>query len=169
MGFPKYIGTIPDIFTPAVTVESPGYVYITVRINKSASRRNVYWHLVDPAFSLLELGFEWGSNRLTHISVPLYKGVIGDTKEVLPQHEKGEPTFDVPSLGFSGESKGAAPEVIKQEGRIQLDRSGPDLHIRLGSGSIRRVFSCQDQLIYGFGDSGELELISLSGRAALLK
>lgn len=166
---PKYDHIIPDAFTPEVTVESPGYPYITVRVNKSHILRNVYWHLVEPTFSLLELGFEWTSKRLTHISVPLYKGSINQAEDVLPQSERGEPVFDLFGLGFSAEFKDRVPEVVKCEGRIQLNRSGHDLYIRLGAGAVQRVISCQQEVVYGFSESKELVLICLPNKALLLK
>jgi hypothetical protein len=154
---------------PEVTVEAPGYPYIAVRINKSRALRNVYWHLVDSAFSLLELGFEWSSKRLTHISIPLYKGAINQTEDVLPQSDPGEPVFDLIGLGFSVDFKDPVSEVIKCEGRIQLNRSGHDLHIRLCPGILKRTVICRQKVIYGFSESNELALICLPKKALLLK
>jgi hypothetical protein len=157
---PRCTQLIADRFVPAITVENPGYVYITVRINKSFGERHVYWHLTDPAFSLLELGFEWPAGRLTAISVPLFKGAIGEALTV-PGAVRGEPLFDLHELGFDSAGQDLAPPVIKNKGRISLHQSGEDLDIVLDESPLVRSFSCYDKVIYGLNAEDRLSFIRL--------
>jgi hypothetical protein len=166
---PKLEEVAPDVFAPSVIVEMSGYVYITVRIHKSLSARNVYWHLVDPIFSLLELGFEMSSRRLTHISIPVFKGPISTKKYILPACTRGDPLFNMKEMALAHEQATSAPEVIKHQGRISLNRSGDDIDILLENSNIMQVICCQDKVAYGFNVDGRLCLIRLCGQAADLQ
>ena len=157
---PRCVQHIPDRFVPAITVENPGYAYITVRINKSLKERNVYWHLVDPRFSLLELGFEWSTGRLTAINVPLFKGAVGEAM-AMPDSVRGEPLFDLKELGFASAIQELAPQVIKTSGRISLHQSGQDLDIVLHESPLARALNSCDRLIYGLNAQDRLCLIRL--------
>jgi hypothetical protein len=76
--YPRLLRTSPEQFTAEVVAERKGY--ITVRIGKNPRALNLYWQLVDPTFSLLELGFEWPSGRLVHCSVPLFNGEVEEDR-----------------------------------------------------------------------------------------
>lgn len=161
---PKYARIGRDDFRPVLTVEAPGYPYITVRVNKSIKAEHVYWHLVDPTFSLLELGFERSSGRLTHISMPLFKGEIGEADYVIPDCTQGEPVFE---LDFALQDA-KRTDVVKAEGRIALNRSGKDLDIVLARSPVSSCVCCQRILVYGFDTDQRLCLIRLRHQADTL-
>ncbi len=74
--FPKLARVSSDKYEAVVNVEWKGY--ITVAIDRNPRATNLYWQLVDPVFSLLELGFEHPSGRLVKCAVPLFNGEVED-------------------------------------------------------------------------------------------
>jgi len=161
---PQYDDIAPDVFTPIVTVETLRFVYITVRIGKSIRAKHVYWHLVEPSFSLLELGFEVSSRRLTAISVPVFKGRIGTTHHVLPTYTGGDPLFDMKEMVLNLERNDVVPDVLKSPGRISLTQSGEDIDILLADTQIARAICCNHKITYGFNGDKRLCLIRLHGQ-----
>ena len=120
---PRLLRTSSDQFTAEVVVERKGY--ITANIGRNPRALNLYWQLVDPTFSLLELGFEWPSGRLMHCAVPLFNGQVEEHKaRGLLNAVPAAPFFDLslwpPNVS---ESKGNRSHHIEQPGRIRLLKS----------------------------------------------
>jgi hypothetical protein len=72
--FPTLARISGEPYEAVITAEWKGY--ITVRIGMNPRAVNLYWQLVDPEFSLLELGFESPSGRLVACSVPLFNAEV---------------------------------------------------------------------------------------------
>src|SRR6202521_1815973 len=71
--------------------------------------------------SLLELGFEWPSGRLTHCAVPLFNGEVEDCQtETLPNAPPGTPFFDLSPWAVKVSNPAARGNHVEQPGRIRL-------------------------------------------------
>ena len=79
--FPKLARVSNDKYEAVVNVERKGY--ITVAIARNPRATNLYWQLVDPVFSLLELGFEHPSGRLVKCAVPFFDGRLRISRRTL--------------------------------------------------------------------------------------
>jgi hypothetical protein len=160
---PKLLRTSSDQFTAEVVVEWKGY--ITVRIGRNPRAVNLYWQLVDPKFSQLELGFESPSGRLMACSVPLFNGEVEEQKargflNAVP----GTPFFDLslwpPNVS---ETKGNRSHHIEQPGRIRLLKDENLLLIVIKDDPPLKSVLYADKLICNFGENGELLALGLKG------
>jgi hypothetical protein len=160
MNGPKLVRIEPDRYSPVVKIESPSY--ITVRVSKSVHDPNVYWQLVDPTFSLLELGFDARSGRLVSCSVPLFNGNVGEHDEALGHAGlPGTPIFEMkPWTSLVG--AGEIPRgVLKTAGRIRLDRYSDALVINISAEATSTVVVSGGNFACCFGSEGRLQSISL--------
>ncbi len=119
-----------------------------------------YWQLVDPDFSLLEIGVDRESGRLTKISVPLYNGPIGVREGHLRQEDKkGLPCFNV-NL-WPRPSASMKDAFLENIGRIRIDVIDSEWwFITLFDDP--RVFSSRSGNSLWFGFNGRNELVQLA-------
>jgi hypothetical protein len=161
--FPRLLRVSNEQYRPEIIVESKGY--ITVRVGKSQEATHVYWQLVDPEFSLLQLGFEWPSGRLVHCSVPLFNGDV-ETIEGDPANEgvAGTPFFDLSRWPVRvTEGKKVSGDVIEESGRIRLQRSRNALSILAREGTQQRSVVYGGTVVCDFDRADELMALSLLG------
>jgi hypothetical protein len=117
--FPKLSRLSDDQHAAQITVKWKGY--ITAKIDWDFRSTNLYWQFVDPNFSLLELGFEWPSGRLTHCAVPLFNGEVEDChSETLPNAPPATPFFDPSPWAVQVSNPAARGNHLEQPGRIRL-------------------------------------------------
>ena len=92
---------------------------------------HVYWQLVDPKFSLIELGFEQSTGRLDHCSVPLFQGsTVRHSSKLAVLGRPGTPFFD------TSEWVSAGKKHLLTSGRIELHQYADALRIRLREGAL---------------------------------
>lgn len=165
--FPRLTGTTNSNYTAQITVESKGY--ITVRVAKDPRATNLYWQLVDPKFSLLELGFESPSGRLVHCSVPLFNGEVEDRRnESVPTATTGVPLFDLSPWPLRVTAREVRGNHLEQAGRIRLVSKDGGLSILSDETIPARNILYAEKLICGFSNSDELVAITLVGSYQLL-
>lgn len=159
--FPKLLRITNEMYQPEILVESKSY--ITVRIGKSLNEEHLYWQLVDPVFSLLQLGFELSTGRLVHCSVPLFNGEV-EAVEVQPLQSAvaGVPHFDVSAWPVK-ETKGKSGSVMEQPGRIRLRRSSNALAIVAQEVVCRRSVAYGETVVCHFDRADELIGLTLRG------
>lgn len=161
--YPQLVSTSKDRFTAEIVVEWKGY--ITARIGKDPRAVNLYWQLVDPKFSQLELGFESPSGRLVHCSIPLFNGEV--EKRNLPRCsncESGTPFFDLSLWSPDvSERKGNRSRHTEQAGRIRLCKSDDLLSIVIVDTQPFRSVLYADRVQCDFGLSGDLISLGLKG------
>jgi hypothetical protein len=161
--FPRLLRVTDEYYQPEIAVESKGY--ITVRVGKSQKATHVYWQLVDPVFSLLQLGFEWPSGRLVHCSVPLFKGDV----EILdadpaPGGTVGTPFFDLSKWPVRvTEGKDVSGNVIEESGQIRLQRSRNALSILARESTRQRSVVYGGTVVCDFDPYDELAALTLLG------
>lgn len=161
--YPRLLRTSREHFTAEIVVERKGY--ITARIGKNPHALNLYWKLVDPTFSLLELGFEWPSGRLVHCSVPLFNGEVEEAKAVSSSNRVlATPFFDLslwpPNVS---ESKGNRSHHIEQAGRIRLLKSDNLLTIVIKEGPTSQSLLYANEVVSNVAADGDLLAIGLKG------
>jgi len=159
---PKLSRLSNDQYTAQVTVEWKGY--ITAEIDWNFRATNLYWQLVDPKFSQLELGFEHPSGRLVKCAVPLFNGDVEDQRsEVLLSATPGTPFFDLSPWPLQVSEQEIHGNHIEQPGRIRLARKHNGLSIICRNNSPRRSVIYADSLVCDFGEGDELVAITLVG------
>ena len=160
--FPKLVQVSEAQYTPQVTVEGKGYVTVDIARNPRAT--NLYWQLVDPVFSLLEVGFEWPSGRLISFAVPLFKGEMEDQQtQPLPQATVGTPFFDLSPWSVDAGNPAARGNHLKQSGRIRLLKKQNGLSIICKDGPALRSVAYGGNLVCDFGGGDELMALGLVG------
>jgi hypothetical protein len=160
--FPKLLRGADDHSIPAINVESKGY--IMVRLGTPPGAMHVYWHLVDPLFSLLELGFEWPSGRLFDCSVPLFNGEVEDGGMGPPlEPTKGTPFFDLSEWSVDEGDRCARGNFLKQSGRLRVLRGMNAVSIVVKQSPRRRSLVCGESLICDFDKDDELCALTLLG------
>jgi hypothetical protein len=161
--FPKLVQVSDAQCSPEINVEGKGY--ITVDMGRNPRANNLYWQLVDPVFSLLELGFERPSGRLINCAVPLFKGEIEDCQtQILPNGTAGTPFFDLSPWPVDlPESGGNRGHHIKQAGRIRLLKSDGLLSIVIKDSHPFQSLLYAGKIICNFGKDGTLLSLGLKG------
>jgi hypothetical protein len=160
--FPELARVSNDGYEAAVHVEWKGY--ITVDIARNPRATNVYWQLVDPVFSLLELGFEHPSGRLVKCAVPLFNGEVEDQQtQPLPQATVGTPFFDLSPWSVDAANPAARGNHLEQSGRIRLLKKQNGLSIICKDGPTLRSVLYGEKLICEFGEGDELVALTLVG------
>jgi hypothetical protein len=160
--FPKLSRLSDDQHAAQITVEWKGY--ITAKIDWNLRATNVYWQLVDPVFSLLELGFEWPSGRLTHCAVPLFNGDVEDRQTESLQHAvQGTPLFDLSHWTVNSDNPAARSNHLEQSGRIRLMKKENGLSIICKDSPALRSVAYGGNLVCDFGEGDELVALSLVG------
>jgi hypothetical protein len=160
--FPKLARVSNDKYEEAVNVEWKGY--ITVDIARNPRATNVYWQLVDPVFSLLELGFEHPSGRLMNCAVPLFNGEVEDREiQSLPQATQGTPFFDLAPWLVNVSNPAARANHLEQSGRIRLTKKHGGLSIICKDSPTLRSVLYGEKLICEFGEGDELVALTLVG------
>jgi hypothetical protein len=160
--FPKLARASSDRHEAVVNVESKGY--ITVAIARNPRATNVYWQLVDPVFSLLELGFEHPSGRLVKCAVPLFNGDVEDRRtETLPSAVQGTPFFDLSHWTVNPDNPADRSNHLEQPGRIRLLKKQNGLSIICKDGPALRSVLYGEKLICEFGEGDELVALTLAG------
>lgn len=160
--FPRLVKVTDERFIPEIVVESKGY--IMVRIGRNSHATTVYWHFVDPVFSLLELGFESPSGRLIDCSIPLFNGEV-ENGEIDPLGDTvvGAPYFDLSKWPLRITEKGVFGHVIDEQGRIRLVRSQNALSIIAKESPRSRSVLYGDTLVCHFDKEDELSALTLRG------
>jgi hypothetical protein len=160
--FPRLKNTTPDRNVADITVESKSY--IMARIGWDFRTKTVYWQLVDPDYSLLELGFEWPTGRLVDCSVPLFNGDIENAgREPAPKVEHGAPLFDLSLWPSEAPKPGARDNYLKQAGRISLVRTSEGVLIACQDEPRLRSIVYGEKLLCHFGQDDELVGLTLMG------
>jgi hypothetical protein len=117
---------------------------------------SVYWQLADPDFSLVEIGLERTTGRLTKLAVPLYRGELGrqDARQAAPNVE-GVPQFDIAE--WQPVARSTAGDFKEVFGRIRID-VGPDgwWTITMFDDEIVHHVGVPDLLSYSFNVRNEL-------------
>jgi hypothetical protein len=160
--FPKLSRTSNEKYVAEVRVERKSYV--TTEIGWSFRSTNLYWKLVDPEFSLLELGFEWPSGRLVKCAVPLFNGDVEDqTTEAPPNAAPGTPFFDLSPWTADTANPAARSNHLEQLGRTRLVKIHNGLSIVCGNSPARHSVIYAERVICGFGGDAELVALTLVG------
>jgi hypothetical protein len=160
--FPKLVRTSAKHYSAQIVVESKGY--ITVDMGRNPRATNLYWQIVDPQFSLLELGFEYPSGRLVKCAVPLFNGEIESRiSESLPHASPGTPFFDLSPWSVDVNNPAARGNHLEQRGRIRLLRKHQGLSIVWSDSPVRRLLAYGTNLICSFSEEEDLVELSLVG------
>jgi len=160
--FPKLARVSNDKYEAVINVEWKGY--ITVAIARNFRATNLYWQLVDPVFSQLELGFEYPSGRLVNCAVPLFNGEVEDQQaHTLPSATSGTPFFDLGPWSVNVSDPAARGNHLEQPGRIRLVKKQRGLTIICKDGHPLRSVAYGGRLVCDFGEAGELLAITLTG------
>ena len=160
--FPKLARVSSDKYEAVVNVEPKGY--ITVAIARNPRATNLYWQLVDPVFSLLELGFEHPSGRLVKCAVPLFNGEVEDQPtHPLPRAASGTPFFDLGPWPVDVSNPAARGNHLEQPGRIRLVKKQRALTIICKDGHPLRSVAYGRSLVCDFGEADELLALTLVG------
>jgi hypothetical protein len=160
--FPKLARVSNDRYEAVVDVEWKGYM--TAKIGWNFRSTNLYWQLVDPVFSLLELGFEHPSGRLVHCAVPLFNGDVEDRRmESFPNAVQGTPLFDLSCWTVNPDNPAAHSNHLEQPGRIRLVKKENGLSIICKDRPTLRSVLYGEKLICEFGEGDELVALSLVG------
>lgn len=164
--FPKLARISDERYSAEITVEWKGY--ITANIGRNPRATNLYWQLVDPAFSQLELGFEHPSGRLVNCAVPLFNGDINDQHALpLPRTTAGTPFFDLAPWPVNVSNPATRANHLEQSGRIELMRKSGGLSIICKDSPTLRSVLYGERLICEFGQAGELVALTLVGEFPL--
>jgi len=164
--FPRLLRVTDASYQPEITVESKSY--ITVRLGKSRGGTHVYWQLVDPVFSLLELGFEHPSGRLVKCAVPLFNGELEDQQaQPLARATPGTPFFDLAPWPVNASNPAARANHLEQSGRIRLTKKHGGLSIICKDSPTLRSVLYGEKLICEFGEADELVALTLVGDFSL--
>jgi hypothetical protein len=160
--FPKLSRVSSDKHETVINVERKGYITVAVARNPRAT--NVYWQLVDPTFSLLELGFEYPSGRLVKCAVPLFNGKVEDQQtHPLPSATAGTPFFDLESWSVDVSNPAARGNHLEQPGRIRLVKKQRGLTIICRDSQRLRSVAYGESLVCDFGEADELLALTLIG------
>lgn len=159
--FPKLVQLSDAQYSPEVTVEGKGYM--TVDIGRNPMSVNLYWQLVDPVFSLLEMGFEYPSGRLMSCAVPLFKGEVEQSETQPVATVSGTPLFDVSSWPLSISGREVRGNHIKQEGRIRLAKFADGVSIITQNTTPFRSIAYGRALLCSFDERDELSALHIVG------
>ena len=160
--FPRLVRISEDLHQADVTVEWKGY--ITVLIDKNPRAVNLYWQIVDPVFSLLELGFEHPSGRLVKCAVPLFNGDVEDQHtEPLSNAAQGTPFFDLSPWPLQVSDRDVRGNYLEQLGRIRLLKKQNGIMIVCKDSPPVRSLAYGEKLVCDFGEGDELVSLSLVG------
>ncbi len=159
--FPKLIQVSEVRYEPEIAVEGKGY--ITVNIGRDSRATNLYWRLVDPVFSLLELGFEHPSGRLMNCAVPLFNGEIETSEAQAVVTGSGTPFFDLSPWPLCVTGTVIRGRHLSQEGRIRMTRLPNGLSIVLKEATWVRSIAYGSSLVCSVDESNELSAINLVG------
>ncbi len=160
--FPKLTRVSNDNYEAVINVERKGY--ITVAIARNPRATNVYWQLVDPVFSLLELGFEHPTGRLVKCAVPLFNGEVEDQQtQARPRAVAGTPLFDLRPWRVDVSNPAAHGNHLEQPGRIRLLKGQRGLTIVGKDGPPLKSVAYGGSLVCDFGEADELLALTLVG------
>lgn len=160
--FPKLSRVSSDKYEAVVNVERRGY--ITVDIARNPRATNLYWQLVDPKFSQLELGFEHPSGRLVKCAVPLFNGEVENQQTHRPPiATSGTPFFELEPWPVDVSNPAARGNHLEQPGRIRLVKRQQGLTIICQDGHPVRSIAYGRSLGCDFGDADELLALTLVG------
>lgn len=160
--FPKLTQVSGDMYEAKVNVEWKGY--ITVDIGRNPRSTNLYWQLVDPVFSLLELGFEYPSGRLVKCAVLLFNGDVEERQtESLPNAIQGTPLFDLSHWTVNPDNPAVRSNHLEQQGRIRLLKKQNGLSIVCKDSPRLRSVTYGGNVVCDFGEGDELVAVSLVG------
>lgn len=164
--FPKLTQVSEGRYSPEINVEGKGYVTVDIARNPQAT--NLYWQLVDPAFSLLELGFEWPSGRLVNCAVPLFKGEVEDDQsQTVRQGIAGTPFFDLAPWPLQVSDREVRGNHLRHPGRIRLLKGQNALSIICQNGSPFHSITYGGKLVCDFGMNNEIVALNLLGNFSL--
>ncbi len=160
--FPRLARVSNDRYEAVVNVEWKGY--ITVAIARNPRATNLYWQLVDPVFSQLELGFEHPSGRLVKCAVPLFNGEVEDQQtQALPGATPGTPFFDLAPWPVNVSDPAARANHLEHSGRVRLTKKHGGLSIICKDSPTLRSVLYAEKLICEFGEGDELVALTLVG------
>jgi len=149
-----WIGTSSTV--PSIEMTLDLRTHLTVWVGGELTP-SVYWQLADPDFSLVEIGLERTTGRLTKLAVPLYRGELGQWDGVQPVPDvEGLPQFDIG--GWQPVApRSTAGDFKELFGRIRID-VGPDRWwtITMFDDEIVRHVGVPDLLSYSFNVRNEL-------------
>ena len=164
--FPKLERVSDETYEAVFAVGWKGY--ITVDIARNPRATNLYWQLIDPVFSQLELGFEHPSGRLVKCAVPLFNGEVEDQQtQPLPRTTPGTPFFDLAPWPVNVSNPAARANHLEQSGRIRLAKRLGGLSIICKDSLTLRSVLYGEKLICEFGEGGELVALTLMGNFPL--
>lgn len=161
---PGLVRVEADCYWPEITVESRSY--IQVRVDKSVHDLNLYWQLVDPEFSLLELGFN-PDGRMVSLSIPLFNGNVGrhDTR-FSRASSHGTPIFELKPWRVGTEIGQSQETILKTLGRIEIDRYRNALVITVTSEAIASAVLSGGNLLSCFDAKNRLCCVGLLKESA---
>ncbi len=160
--FPKLERISGEAYEAVITIESKGYIMVDIARDHRAT--NVYWQLVDPDFSLLQLGFEYPSGRLVKCAVPLFNGEVEHQQtQTLPKATPGTPFFDISPWAVDVSNPAARSNHLEQHGRIRLVRKQDGLSIVYKDAASPHSVTYGGNVLCDFGEGGELVALSLRG------
>lgn len=137
------------------------------RPGRSSGVTRYYWRLIDPAHSLVEIGFDPATGRLIDVCVPLFNGTVEKLSDrEIPGEGRAAPAFDpAPWAESEGSAKLASP-TIDVAGRLRLQVRSNALRIVLFEDAIDEYRWPAANVATALNASSELialEMVQLSG------
>lgn len=106
-----------------LNLEAPG-------LSPAVSR--YYWRLVDPRFSLVEIGIDRVTGRLLSLCVPLFNGTVQDLSYAHPPvGDRVAPVFDLASWKEVASSASGVAPTVDLPGRCRLEVGSSCIRVEL--------------------------------------
>jgi hypothetical protein len=174
--------TLPDDFGAERRIDR--YVHLDLNVGLPfgtiLTPPPLYWSLVDPKFSLVEIPIDRRTGRLVGVTIPLYNGSLYSIEQngesVSSREIRGVPVIDLepwsPALQFGRDPYENAEDFYNVPGRCRIEVNADVLHVVLFPEPIRYRVLTQSSVLWEFNESEELCALRLLGlteeeRAAL--
>jgi hypothetical protein len=134
------------------------HIYVDIEFGTQWQGICFYWRMIDPEFSLLEIGVDSITGQLRSLTVPLYNGKLATIENVLtesmPEILSGTPIFN--KVHWDADLGEVRNRVSDVPGKIRLDLSNEELRIVIEDEAIKRAVLVNNRIICDFNESAEL-------------
>lgn len=138
-------------------VQIGNQLYLDVALRSKWEGVCLYWRLIDPEYSLLEIGVDSASGELRSLTVPLYNGDIDVRASVAGKPVSstlGTPVFS--TTHWPSDWRETRHRFVDVPGRIRLDCGPDDVRIVISDESVHRSVQVGARLVCELNDADDL-------------
>jgi hypothetical protein len=152
------INEIRTVGSEEPSVQFGDHLYLDVAFASHWPGVCLYWRLVDPKFSLLEVGLDSVSGQLRSLTVPLYNGELDSQSDAVKYGAAGLPLgipiFDTTS--WTSDLRETKHRFIDVRGRIRLRVCPTEMMVIISEEPIHQSIQVNSRVVCELNASAEL-------------